>query len=374
MKIKPFDVEIWMNRYEMQCACNLAETCVDSLTLAELLNLTGRTQDYLSELLPLRLGYGDIQGSPRLRTAIAALYERQTADNVLVAHGAIGANALVHTALVEPGDRVISLLPAYQQHHSIPESIGADMQPLWLREDNGFQPDLDELRRRAEPGTKLIALTNPGNPTGALMDRAMLKELVQIADACGAWILCDEVYRGTDQEGIGTTASIADLYDKGISTGSMSKAFSLAGLRLGWIVAPRPVLEAASIHRDYNTISVGMLDDCLAAIALESAEAILTRSRHIVRENLAVLDRWIANEPRISYVKPRAGTIALLKYDSALNSEGFCVRLLEETGVLLTPGSAFGMEGYLRIGYANHISILREGLSRFSNFLRRLNV
>ena len=374
MKIRPFDVEIWMNRYETQCACNLAETCVDSLTLAELLNLTGRGQDYLSQLMPLRLGYGDIQGSHRLRTAIAALYDRQTADDVLVAHGAIGANALVHAALVEPGDRVVSILPAYQQHHSIPESFRAKVQPLWLREDSGFLPDLDELRRTVQPGTKLIALTNPGNPTGALMDRAMLEELVEIADACGTWILCDEVYRGTDQQGNGTTASIADLYGRGISTGSMSKAFSLAGLRLGWIVAPRPVLEAASIHRDYNTISVGMLDDHLAAIALESAEAILARSRRIVRENLAVLDEWIANEPRISHVKPRSGTTALLKYASALNSEEFCNRLLEETGVLLTPGRAFGMEGYLRIGYANHISILREGLSRFSNFLRHLNV
>ncbi|WP_065373436.1 aminotransferase [Ensifer adhaerens] len=370
MKIRDFGVEIWMNRYENHCEWNLAETCVESLTVAELLEMAGKTDTILAELLPLKLTYGAIEGSERLRGQIASLYAKQVIENVVTTHGAIGANALVHETLVEPGDRVISVLPTYQQHYSIPESYGADTQILKLTEETGFLPDLEQLQRLAIPGTKLIAINNPNNPTGALMDRGYLEKIVAIARGCGAWILCDEVYRGTDQQGDGLTASIADLYEKGISTGSMSKTFSLAGLRLGWIVAPPELIHAVSIHRDYNTISVGMLDDHFAAIALENKNKILARSQSITRTNLAVLSDWVDSEPRISWVKPKSGTTALLKYDLPMTSEAFCLGLLERTGVMLTPGSAMDIEGYLRIGYANSESILREGLQRLSGFLR----
>lgn len=370
MKIREFGVEIWMNRYETKCELNLAETCVESLTVAELLDMAG-TNDIAEELRPLKLTYGEIEGSVRLRTLVAGLYEKQTVENVIITHGAIGANALVHQTLVERGDRVISVLPTYQQHYSIPESIGADIQILKLGEETGFLPDLEKLKELATPGTKLIAINNPNNPTGSLMDRAYLEKIVEIARACGAWILCDEVYRGTDQEGDeGMTASIADLYEKGISTGSMSKTYSLAGLRLGWIVAPSELIHAVSIHRDYNTISVGMLDDHFAAIALENKDKILERSHRITRTNLAIVSEWVDKEPLISWIKPKSGTTALLKYDLPISSEEFCVRLLESSGVMLTPGSAMDMEGYLRIGYTNSEHILREGLGRISSFLK----
>ena len=370
MKIRDFGVEIWMNKYETKCELNLAETCVDSLTVAELLDMAG-TNNIEEELRPLKLTYGEIEGSVRLRTLVAALYENQKVENVVITHGAIGANALVHQTLVDRGDRVISVLPTYQQHYSIPESIGADIQILKLTEETGFLPDLEQLRNLATPGTKLIAINNPNNPTGSLMDRAYLQRIVEIARDCGAWILCDEVYRGTDQEGDeGMTASIADLYEKGISTGSMSKTYSLAGLRLGWIVAPVELIHAVSIHRDYNTISVGLLDDHFAAIALENKDKILERSHKITRANLAILSEWVEKEPLISWIKPKSGTTALLKYDLPISSEEFCVRLLDKTGVMLTPGSAMDMEGYLRIGYTNGESVLREGLSRISKFLK----
>lgn len=371
MKIKPFGVEIWMNRHETRCVYNLAETCVESLTVGELLALAGRTET-LAELLPLKLTYGAIEGSERLRGAIAAQYEEQAIGNVLVTHGAAGANALVHAALVEPGDRVIAIVPTYQQHTSIPASYGADLHLLHLREEHGFLPDLGALERLATPGTKLIVFCNPNNPTGALMPAGMLADIAAIARTRGAWVLCDEVYRGIDQDGGGFTASLADLYEKGISTGSMSKAYSLAGLRLGWIVGPPTLIEAVSVHRDYTTISVGLLDDHFAIMALENRAAVLARSRRITRTNLSILDAWIAGENRISYVKPRSGTTALLKYAADMSSEEFCLRLLEGTGVLLTPGSAMDMEGYLRIGYANGTAVLDAGLQRLSGFLREV--
>jgi aspartate/methionine/tyrosine aminotransferase len=370
MRIAPFAVEMWMNEYETRCAYNLAETCVESLTIDQLLELTGTRERALDDLCRMKLTYGAIEGSERLRASIAALYDRQRPENVLVTHGAIGANALVYASLVEPGDRVISVQPTYQQHYSIPESYGANVHILRLRPDGAFLPDLDELSALATPGTKIIAINNPNNPTGALMDRAMLEAIVAIAHRADAWVLCDEVYRGLDQHGSGTTASIVDLYDRGISTGSMSKAFSLAGLRLGWVVAPRALLEQVMVHRDYNTISVGMVDDYLATLALEHADAVLARSREITQANLGTLDAWMASEPRLAWVKPASGTTAFLQLRDHGPSREFCVRLLEHTGVMLTPGSAMATEGWLRIGYANADSVLREGLARMSSFLR----
>ena len=372
MKIEPFGVEIWMNEFETTCEFNLAETCVASLTVDELLQLSGRNADALAELRPMKLTYGAIEGSDRLRDAICTLYDRQGRDNLIVTHGAIGANALVHETLVEPRDHVISVRPTYQQHYSIPESYGATVDILHLRPENGFLPDLKEFAALIRPDTRLVAINNPNNPTGALMDAGYLAQFIDIARRSDAYILCDEVYRGTGQTGDGFGPAIADLYERGISVAGMSKTFSLAGLRLGWIAAAPEVIAAVSIHRDYTTISVGMLDDHFAALALESKERILERSHRITRGNLALLADWVDGEPAISWIRPQAGTTALLKYDFDMPSRDFCVALLEQTGVMVTPGSALHMEGWLRIGYANDPAILREGLARVSGFLKGL--
>ncbi|WP_417696991.1 aminotransferase [Psychromonas sp.] len=372
MDIKEFGVEIWMNDYETTCRYNLAETCVESLTIDQLLTMAGKRDTLMEELLPMKLTYGAIEGSDRLRDNVTSLYRKQSRENILITHGAIGANALVHETLVSPGDRIITIIPTYQQHYSIPESYGADLKVLKLEEKNQFLPDLDELKALATDNTKLIVINNPNNPTGALMDEAFLNQVVEIARACGAYLLCDEVYRGTDEEGDGYTASVADLYEKGISTSSMSKSFSLAGLRLGWIAGPLEIIHAVAIHRDYNTISVGMIDDHFACIALECRDKIIARSRDICATNREILDKWVQNEPLISYIKPKSATIALLKYDIDMPSREFCVKLLESKGVMFTPGSVLEMEGYLRIGYANSQRVLEEGLAKVSEFLAEL--
>jgi len=181
--------------------------------------------------------------------------------------------------------------------------------------------------------------------------------------------LCDEVYRGTEQPGIEPSPSIVELYDRGISTASVSKAYSLAGLRLGWIAGPRDFIEQVSIHRDYDTISVGILDDHFATLALEHSDAVLQRSRDITARNLTLLDRWISEQPRLSYIKPKAGTTALVKVDTDQPSEALCIDLLRDTGVMFTPGSALNMEGYVRIGYANNTTVLENGLAAAARFL-----
>jgi aspartate/methionine/tyrosine aminotransferase len=369
--IKLFAVEDWMNKYEMSATYNIAETCVDSLTVEELISMDGTNpEDFFRSLASKKLTYGHIEGSPEFRTLVSQLYTTVEAQQVLVMNGGIAANFLVFYSLVKPGDHVISVHPTYQQIYDVPKSFGATVDLLHLKEENGFLPDLDELRSLVRENTKLICINNPNNPSGSLMERDTLEQIVEIARSCGAYLLCDEVYRNLLQDDDLVVPSVADLYEKGISTSSMSKVLSLAGLRLGWIAAPKEVIEECIKHRDYTTISVGMLDDLLAVHAMKNYDRILTRNRKIIKDNLAILDEWVANEPAITYVKPRAGTTAMLKYDLPISSVDFCEGLLKETGAFLTPGICFDMEGYLRIGYACETEMLREGLQKLSEYIR----
>ncbi len=372
MKIRTFGVERWMDDYENLAINNIAETCVDSMTVGELLEMTGKTGKIMEELLDMRLTYGHIPGSPSLRQGIAGLYEKLEEDNVLVMNGGSAANFMIFYSLIEPGDKVISVNPTYQQLYSIPESFGAKVDILPLKAEDGFFPDLEKLSIMATAGTKMICINNPNNPTGSLMDRDMLEKIVEIARGCGAWLHCDEVYRMLVHEPGIDVPSVADLYDKGISTGSMSKAFSLAGLRVGWMAGCKDFIDECMLRRDYTTISCGMIDDVLASIGLEHKEKILERNIAIVRNNAAILDRWVKSESRISYVKPRGGTTAFLHYDYEIPSRDFCRRLVEMNGTLLVPGECFDMENYLRIGYAFDPDVLSRGLEGISEFLRKL--
>lgn len=373
MDIKLFAVEDWMNKYEMSATYNIAETCVDSLTIEELISIDGTNPaDFFRSLYDKKLTYGHIEGSPEFRSMVSELYESVDPHRVLVMNGGIAANFLVFYSLVKPGDHVISVHPTYQQIYEVPKSFGASVDLLHLKPENGFLPDLDELRSLVRENTKLICINNPNNPSGAIMERDVLEQIVEIARSCGAYLLCDEVYRNLLQDDDLIVPSVADLYEKGISTSSMSKALSLAGLRLGWIAAPQEVIEECIKHRDYTTISVGMLDDILAVHAMKNYDLILKRNRKIIKDNLVILDEWVAQEPAVTYVKPRAGTTAMLKYELPVSSVAFCEGLLKETGAFLTPGICFDMDGWVRIGYACETETLRQGLQKVSEYIRSL--
>lgn len=369
MYIKPFAVEEWMNQWEAGARYNIAETCVDSISLDELLALTGEDKAaFLDSIAARRLTYGDIEGAPAFRESICSLYKTVKPENIVTTHGAAGANHHVFYSLVSPGDRVISVLPTYQQLYSIPESLGADVKILPLRREDGYLPDLDALRALAVPGTRMICLNNPNNPTGALMPRAMLEEIVAIARDAGAYLLCDEVYRHLSQSDE-WSESIADLYEKGISVSSMSKVFSLAGLRLGWIAThDTDALSSLVSHRDYDLISGGMIDEAIAALALRHSDTMLERSRSIVRENLAILDRWVAGEKHASYVKPQGGTTALVYYDFDVPSYELCKEMYDKTGAFVTPGDCFEQPKSMRIGYAYGKEALIKGLAAVSEY------
>ena len=218
----------------------------------------------------------------------------------------------------------------------------------------------------------MICINNPNNPTGALMDKALLEEIIAIAREHDCYILCDEVYRHLTQEDVWCD-SIADLYEKGISVSSMSKVFSLAGLRLGWIAThDEKALRAFLSHRDYNHISCGMMDEALAGIALRHADKILERNRGIVRENLAILDAWVQSEKNVHYVKPKAGTTALVYYNLPVESYDFCLGLYNETGAFVTPGDCFEQKKCMRIGYACDKQTLIDGLAAISRYIQTI--
>lgn len=375
MKIKDFAVEQWMNEWETKCEYNVAETCCYSLSLDGLLEIIDvDKQDFLNGLSSGRLTYGDIEGRPDLRAGIAKLYRTVEPEHVIPTHGAAGANSLVLTTLVSPGDHVVSVMPTYQQLYSIPEMCGARVDVLHLEKDQGYQVDVDALEALCRPDTKAICINNPNNPTGALLSGETLRQIADVARRFDAWLVCDEVYRHLGQTDDYAESAI-DLYEKAVVTSSMSKVWSLAGLRLGWCITKDPELRRDLLsHRDYNLISCGVLDEAVAALALSHAEPILDRNRTIVRKNLKVLMDWVESEPHLSIVEPKAGTTALVYYDYDIDSRDFCVGMMRTVGALVTPGDCFDEPHSFRVGYgyADTPEMLQAGLEAVSRYMRTL--
>ena len=368
MKVDPFLVEKWLNTYELDVEVNISETCVDPFTISEFLSLVDR-EDFFKDFGNTQLTYGYIPGSPALRHGLAGLYDGLGPGNILVTGGAIGANFLVFYSLVEPGDTVISVHPTYQQLYSVAKSFGANVKLLKMRMEDGWLPDLGRLADLVDARTRLIVINNPNNPTGSLMDAETLHGICEMAESVEAYILDDESYRGVYIDPDERVPSIVELYEKGIATGSFSKPFSLTGLRLGWIAAQEDVIAMCEDHRDYTTISNGIIDDALATLAVENVEKIAERNAEIVQRNYEIMSNWVAKEPLIDWAPPRGGTIAFLRHKLDITSEELCLRLIRDKSVLLVPGSCFEMDGFLRMGWGGDTETLKEGLSRFTEFL-----
>lgn len=230
MRLPDFKVEQWMNDYENDAIYNLTDTCVKALTLQELLDLESL------DFKDLTLDYGQITGDIDLKKAILTLYKHGTVDNVTTAQGCLQANELVMNTLLEEEDEVITVSPGYQQFVDIPRSIGCKVHEIELYESD-WQVDIESFEQYINSNTKMIILNNPSNPTGTEYSKQFLMCLIDLCRVNDIYILCDEVYRGLNDE-----LSISDIYEKGISTSSLSKVFSLAGLRLGWVKANGDVI------------------------------------------------------------------------------------------------------------------------------------
>lgn len=374
MLVEQFGVEDWMDRYEEGARYNITDTCAKPLSLAELFDLAGEDRDaFVEQFWQRPQSYGTIWGALPLKEKIAALYQSVKPEEILTEHGATGGNQHIFFSLLRPGDRVIAFAPSYQQFYSAPRALGAQVTVLPLRRENGYLPDMEELRKAAARGVRMICLNNPNNPTGSLIPEAMMREIVDIAGHCGAYLFCDEVYAGISQNEE-ACPSVVDLYEKGIATGSMSKAFSLAGLRLGWLAThDRAALAQFRKVRDYDLVSCGLFDETIAALALTHKDKILQRNQDIVRCNLPILDAWVQQESHVNYVKPVAGTMALVYYDLDMPSRLFCHRMYYETGAFTVPGDCFSEPHSFRVGYAHDAEGLRTGLAAVSEFIEKVS-
>jgi aspartate/methionine/tyrosine aminotransferase len=335
----------------------------------------GERPALLDSWLDTRLGYSEARGSAALRQEIASTYADLTADQVLVTTGAIEANYLLFNTLLDAGDHVVAVNPAYQQLNSVPKAIGADV-TLWkLREENAFQYDLDELERDLlRPNTKLIVVNTPHNPTGAMLNDADLDRIYALAEERGAYVLCDEAYRWLEMPGGEPLAQpIRDRGPLGISVGTFSKPFGLPGLRTGWIAATDEIVQACWSMRDYITLSPGKLNDALAFHAFRHRDQITARTRGIVRENMATANAWFDEWGElVSWTPPKGGLLALMRYTLDVPSSELADRLAGQYSVMLAPGSAFGFEGHLRIGVGQRPDLFKTGLEQTAQCLTDL--
>jgi len=372
MRIEPFAMERFQSLWENVVEYNLSESGVHPLRLSELLS-----QDELRQLVQTPLGYSQTNGSLELRAVVASMYEGASVENVLVTTGSSEANFLSILHLVENDDEVALMLPNYMQIWGVSRAFGANVKPFHLVPmKDRWQLDWEEFESVVSKRTKLIAVCNPNNPTGAQLGECEIDRICDVASRADAWILSDEVYRGAERIG-DTTPSFWGRYDKVIVVCGLSKAYGLPGLRIGWVVASPELVDKLWSYHDYTTICPSPLSDRLARIALTSPkrEEIINRTRRIVRNNFDILNRWIAeHDGMLSCIPPIAGAIALVNYNLRIKSLELVTRLREEKSVLVVPGEQFMMEHYLRFGFGSSSTFLEEALRRISEFLGSLSV
>ena len=360
VRYAPFRMERYQSTYEHHVRYNLSESGVHPLTVGELLEIA----DSDVSITDIRLGYGQSNGSDDLRELIAGQYEGASAESVLVTVGGAEANFTCFWHLFETEGNAALVLPTYGQVPGLLESFGSRLSAVNLIEKNDWQPDLDALEQALVGGARFVLVTNPNNPTGVALTRESMDAIAELTDKHGAWIMADEVYAGAES-GDEETPSFWGCHDRVLITNSLSKAYGLPGLRLGWIVGPSDQIAELWGRTDYTTIAPANVSDTLACIALEPSTRarILERTRGIVRANLGLLESWMAEqEGRFSYQPPDAGAICYARYDASINSTEFAEKLRVEKSVLVVPGDHFGMDHYLRIGFGNPEDELREGL------------
>ena len=373
MDIEVIGVEDWLNVHERDAVWDIAQSTIAALTIDELRALDGAGGATLAERIEReKLGYGWIEGSPAFKDEVRKLYERDIDPRrILQTNGCTGANLNAIMAIVRPGDHVIAEWPSYAPLYEIPRTLGAVVDHWTVREDLGWLPDIADLERMVRPDTRLICINNAANPTGAVMDAEMLARIAEIAASVGAYVLSDEVYLPLD--GSVTYRSMVDVYDRAVVTNSVSKTYSLPAARIGWVIADDEVADAIRTYRDYTMISGGVFGDVLATYVLEHRDAVLERNRRIVSGNLATVQAWIDRTPRVRWTAPHGVSTSYIQLDIPMDDETFSLQLLEERGVLLVPGSRFGLPRGARLGYCAPDDVLREGLARLGAALEEID-
>ena len=366
MNFEIFELERNQSLFENEVDYNLSESGVHPLKLSEIL-----TRDEQDELLNTNLFYGYTTGTPQLRQRVADMYGSSiTIKNVLITSGSAEANFLAVMTQLEPGDEIVYMVPNYLQIYHLARSFGIKVINLPIRQDLGWQWDLDELRSVITPKTKMIAVCNPNNPTGALMSDDVMDGVIEIAQEADCWLLSDEVYRGAELDGV-ECRSFAGATDKTIVNAGLSKAYSLPGLRLGWSVGSEEYINRAWSFHDFTVINVAYLSDWVASRILEydRRKKILNRTKDHLNHNLNMLCDWAEHVPALTITRPKAAAITFAKMNIPMSSEEFVFTLRDNYSVLLTAGKWHGMEGFVRFGYGTPADYVQSGLDRIKTFL-----
>ncbi|MEO8437949.1 MAG: aminotransferase class I/II-fold pyridoxal phosphate-dependent enzyme [Chloroflexota bacterium] len=371
MRIADFALERYFARWEFAVEHLLCASDVQAYPMAELLALADDETRALWD--GLELGYTESTGHPLLRREIAALYETIEPDEVLTFAGAEEAIFCLTNVLLGSGDRAIVTWPGYQSLYEVARAAGADVTLHELHESEGWALDLDRLRGQVTPATRLIVANLPHNPSGMLADRATFDGLVEIAAEAGAHLLVDEVYRGLEFVEADRLPAGADALPRGLSLGVMSKAYAMAGLRIGWLAShDRELLARVAAFKDYTTICSSAPSEILSVIALRAGERVLARSRGIIATNLELLDAFFEDwADRFAWVRPRAGSVGFPRLTvPGVRIDDWVAELVRAEGVLLVPGSQFEYPGnHFRLGFGR--VDLPEALGRLETFAGR---
>src|SRR4029079_141207 len=371
MRISEFALERYFARWEFAAEHLLCASDVQAYPMAELLALADDEGRALWD--GLELGYTESTGHPLLRREIAALYETIEPDDVLTFAGAEEAVFCRAHVLLGPGAHAIVPWPAYQSLYEVGRAAGADVTLHELHESDGWAIDVDRLRAQVTPATRLIVVNTPHNPTGMLADRATFEAFVEIARESGAHLLVDEVYRYLEFDESERLPAGADALPRGISLAVMSKAYALAGLRIGWLAThDRDLLARLAAFKDYTTICSSAPSEILSIIALRAGPQVLARSRSIIAANLELLDAFLDDwADRFTWLRPRAGSIGFARLTvPAVRIDDWAAELVQAEGVLLAPGSVFEYPGnHFRLGFGR--TDLPEALGRLEAFAER---
>jgi aspartate/methionine/tyrosine aminotransferase len=374
MRIADFALERYFAQWEFAVQHVLCASDVEAWSMAELLALAD--DETVAMWAGLRLGYTESTGHPLLRREIAALYDTVDADGVRVFAGAEEAVFCLMTTSLELGDHVIVTWPGYQSLYEVARAVGAKVGLHLLREEDGWALDVDRLVRSFHEDTRMVVVNAPHNPTGMLPTPEEWRRLAAECSSRGIRLVADEVYRFLEHDGAVTLPAGADLHERAVSIGVMSKTFAMAGLRIGWLATrDRSVLDRCARLKDYTTICSSAPSEVLGLIGLRARDAVVARSREIVASNLALLDDLLARRPdAFTWVRPRGGSTGFPRLveggPAGRSADALAARLVEQTGVLLLPSTTFGFDDtHFRIGLGR--KDLPEALEKLAAFLDR---
>jgi aspartate/methionine/tyrosine aminotransferase len=362
MDFQNFELETFQSLYERTVDYNLADSSVQCAHVHQLLD------GDVTSLVDLPLYYPEVNGTALLRERIAVQYPKATPSNVLVTVGASQANNLICNTLLEPGDEVIVFTPCYQQVWGLARNLGCRVRELQLRPEDDWRPDLDQLEKLAGTKTRLIALVNPNNPTGSVLSEEEMRRIVAVCERTGAWLHADEVYRGTERGGP-ESPTFWGMYDKTVCVNSLSKAYGLAGLRIGWALAMPDVIEDLWRRHEYTVIAGAGPSMKLAEIALKPAKrsTLLERQRGLSNDGHKILSAWLAEQNgRFSCKTPPATSIAFVRSHLEMPSLDLANHLRKKASVLVAPGAYLGTENHLRIAIGYDAGRLQAALGRIS--------